>query len=150
MYAYSIHACDGVVNNIIAKGVWWKEHYVLSDNSSVNFLLHYNDTHTLTQHAQRHFIKPVSKYGRTSEGKFYGQFYSTCFVQETALVACIFHSEYCYTEKQGVNVLLEKKLYYLSKHMIGDVEANRKMGDLVLQDLLLQDMVVLNRKMSIR
>lgn len=34
--------------------------------------------------------------------------------------------------------------------MIGDVEANRKMGDLVLQDLLLQDMVVLNRKMSIR
>jgi hypothetical protein len=34
--------------------------------------------------------------------------------------------------------------------MIDDDEAIRKIGDLVLQDLLLQDMVVLNTKMSTR
>lgn len=28
----------------------------------------------------------------------------------TALVACIFHSEHCYTEKQEVSVQLKKKI----------------------------------------
>jgi hypothetical protein len=44
-----------------------------------------------------------------------------------------------------------KKLNYLSKHMIDDDdEAIRKIGDLVLEDLLLQDMVVLNTNILTR
>ena len=38
-----------------------------------------------------------------------------------------------------------KKVNYLSKHMNADHEAIRKVGDLALQELLLQDIVVLDK-----